>query len=166
MSDGIGKRRGSHVFSAGDGRLPRIARKSLRTCRFFGASGQMAVEFAVMAPVMAAMAFIFLNALIFVGDCASFDIAARDAIRLQADDGRQAQGSAEARELIERRLDKDYESVEVTCEKTGTGHIRYTASASFSPPFLEGASVFGVSVPALRHEVEFTVSPYRKGVVI
>lgn len=129
-------------------------------------SGQMAVEFAVTIPVMAAVAFIVLNGLIFAGDCASFDIAARDAVRMQADDGRQAQGCAEVRARIEQRLGKEYESVEVTCEETGAGHIRYTVSALFAPPFLEGASVFGVQVPPLRHEVEFTISPYRKGVVL
>lgn len=138
-------------------------------CRAFGGRsdrGQMAVEFAAVAPVMAAVAFIVLNALIFVGDCAAFDAAARDAIRLQADDGWEAQGAAEVRARIESQLGTDYESVEVTCEKTGMGHVRYTACASFTPPFLKGVRVFGVSVPALRHEVEFTVSPYRKGVAV
>lgn len=127
--------------------------------------GQMAVEFAVIMPVIAILAFILLNGLIFAGDCVAFDIAARDAIRLQADDGWEAQAAAEVRSRIEQRLGMEHESVEVTCEKTGAGHIRYTASAAFSPPFLEGASVFGVNVGELRHEVEFTVSPYRKGVV-
>lgn len=131
-----------------------------------GNRGQMAVEFAAIAPVMAAVAFIVLNALIFAGDCAAFDAAARDAVRLQADDGWEAQGAAEVRARIESQLDMDYESVEVTCEKTGMGHVRYTARTSFTPPFLEGVSVFGVGVPALRHEVEFTISPYRKGVVV
>ncbi len=126
----------------------------------------MAVEFAVAMPVVAAVAFILVNALIFVGDCVAFDIAARDAIRMQADDGWEPQAASEVRVRIEERLGMEHESVEVTCEKTGVGHIRYTASANFSPPFLEGVSVFGVEAFALRHEVEFTVSPYRKGVVI
>lgn len=129
-------------------------------------SAQMAVEFAVVTPVVVAVAFILLNGLIFVGDCAAFDVAARDAIRLQADDGWEDGSVAEVRLRIEQRLGMEYESVEVVCEKTGMGHIRYTASARFAPPFLEGASVFGIDVVGLRHEVEFTVSPYRKGVVV
>lgn len=137
----------------------------MRRCGF-DARGQMAVEFAMAMPVVAAVAFILVNALIFVGDCAAFDIAARDAIRMQADDGWEPQAASEVRARIEERLGMEHESVEVTCERTGVGHIRYTASANFSPPFLEGVSVFGVEAFALRHEVEFTVSPYRKGVVI
>lgn len=130
-----------------------------------GTPGQMAVEFAVVMPVIAAIAFILINVLVFVGDCAAFDIAARDAIRLQADDGWEDGSAAEVRSRIEQRLGMEHESVEVSCEKTDMGHIRYTASAGFSPPFLEGVSVFGIDVVELRHEVEFTVSPYRKGVV-
>ncbi|WP_303250193.1 TadE/TadG family type IV pilus assembly protein [uncultured Slackia sp.] len=130
------------------------------------ARGQMAVEFAVAMPVIAAVAFILVNGLIFAGDCAAFDIAARDAIRMQADDGWEPQAASEVRARIEERLGMEHESVEVTCEKTGSGHVRYVAAANFSPPFLEGVSVFGVEAFALRHEVEFTVSPYRKGVVI
>lgn len=129
--------------------------------------GQMTVEAAVVLPVMVALAFIVANALVFVGDCAAFDIVARDAIRLQADDGWEgSQGAAEVRVRIEEGLSMEHESVEVACERAGSGHVRYTAKISFSPPFLRGASVFGVSVPPLEHEVRFTVSPYRKGVVV
>lgn len=129
--------------------------------------GQMTVEAAVVLPVMAAIAFIVVNALIFVGDCTAFDIVARDAIRLQADDGYEgAQGAAEVRARIEEGLAMDHEAVEVTCERTGPGHVRYTASTAFSPPFLQGVSVFGINVPPLEHEVSMTVSPYRKGVVV
>lgn len=129
-------------------------------------SGQMAVEFAVTMPIIAMVAFIALNGLIFAGDCVAFDIAARDAVRLQADDGSEADCAAEVRTRIEERLGMSHESVEVACETVGLGHLQYTATASFAPPFLSGASIFGVSVPQLRHEVSFTVSPYRKGVVV
>lgn len=129
--------------------------------------GQMTVEAAVVLPVMAAIAFIVVNALIFVGDCTAFDIVARDAIRLQADDGFEgAQGAAEVKARIEEGLAMDHEAVEVSCERTGLGHVRYTASTAFSPPFLQGVSVFGINVPLLEHEVSMTVSPYRKGVVV
>ncbi len=129
--------------------------------------GQMTVEAAVVLPVMAAIAFIVVNALVFVGDCAAFDIVARDAIRLQVDDGFEGgQGAAEVRARIEENLAMEHERVEVVCERTGAGHVRYTATTAFSPPFLQGASVFGISVPALEHEVSMTVSPYRKGVVV
>ena len=126
----------------------------------------MTAELAVVLPVMAAVAFILANALVFAGDCTAFDIAAREAVRMQADDGWESGGAAEVRARIEERLDMPHEAVEVTCEKTALGHVRYTAAVSFSPPFLDGVEVFGVAVPPLRHEAEFTISPYRKGVVV
>lgn len=130
-------------------------------------SGQMTVEFAVVAPVLIAIAFVVVNAMVFLGDCAAFDIVARDAIRLQADDGFEgANGAAEVRQRIEDGLSMEHETVEVTCVRTGLGHVRYTARTAFLPPFLRGVRVFGVSVPPLEHEVSLTVSPYRKGVVI
>ena len=177
----------SHVAAKGDGPVaqailalkgesssPRTARRDVGLIRrrhragfAHDMRGQMTVEAAVVLPVMAAIAFIVVNALIFVGDCTAFDIVARDAIRLQADDGYEgAQGAAEVRARIEEGLAMDHEAVEVTCERTGPGHVRYTASTAFSPPFLQGVSVFGISVPSLEHEVSMTVSPYRKGVVI
>lgn len=130
-------------------------------------SGQMTVEFAVVFPVLLMVGFISVNALVFLGDCAAFDIVARDAIRLQADDGqREAQGCAETCARIERGLSMEHETVSVTSERTAAGHIRYVARTAFSPPFLKGVRVFGIAVPPLEHEVAFVVSPYRAGVVV
>ena len=91
---------------------------------------------------------------------------ARDAIRLQADDGQhEAQGCVEICARIEKGLSMEHEAVSVTSERTAAGHIRYVARTAFSPPFLKGAQVFGVAVPPLEHEVVFVVSPYRAGVI-
>ena len=110
--------------------------------------------------------FISVNAFVFLGDCAAFDIVARDAIRLQADDGQhEAQGCVEICARIEKGLSMEHEAVSVTSERTAAGHIRYVARTAFSPPFLKGAQVFGVAVPPLEHEVVFVVSPYRAGVI-
>lgn len=129
-------------------------------------SGQMTVEFAVVFPVLLMVGFISVNALVFLGDCAAFDIVARDAIRLQADDGQhEAQGCVEICARIEKGLSMEHEAVSVTSERTVAGHIRYVARTAFSPPFLKGAQVFGVAVPPLEHEVVFVVSPYRAGVI-
>lgn len=130
-------------------------------------SGQATVEFAVVFPVLVAVAFIAANALVFLGDCAAFDSIVRDAVRLQADDGFEGQqGAVEVCARVEGALDMPHERVQVTCSRVGVGHVRYTAETAFSPPFLRGVSVFGVSVPPLKHEVSFVVSPYRKGVVV
>lgn len=129
-------------------------------------SGQMTVEFAVVFPVLLMVGFISVNAFVFLGDCAAFDIVARDAIRLQADDGQhEAQGCVEICARIEKGLSMEHEAVSVTGERTAAGHIRYVARTAFSPPFLKGVRVFGVAVPPLEHEVVFVVSPYRAGVI-
>ncbi len=160
------EKRGLRLAAASFGRSARSHMHApASTARPFG--GQMTVEAAAVLPVMAAVAFIVVNALVFVGDCTAFDIVARDAIRLQADDGYEGgSGAAEVRARIEEGLSMDYERVEVTCERVGAGHVRYTASIAFSPPFLGGVSVFGIGVPSIEHETSLTVSPYRKGVVI
>ena len=120
-----------------------------------------------MFPVLLMVGFISVNALVFLGDCAAFDIVARDAIRLQADDGQhEAQGCVEICARIEKGLSMEHEAVSVTSERTAAGHIRYVARTAFSPPFLKGAQVFGVAVPPLEHEVVFVVSPYRAGVIV
>ncbi len=143
---------------------------SNRLKEFFGEasapSGQMTVEFAVAFPILLMVGFIALNAMVFLGDCAAFDIVARDAIRLQADDGNDvAQNAADVRARIEEGVSMDHESVSVLCERTDAGHMKYTAKTAFTPPFLSGARVFGVQVPRIKHQVEFTVSPYRAGVI-
>ena len=127
--------------------------------------GQMAVECAFVFPVVAVIAFIVANALVFAGDCAAFDQIVREAVCMQADDGREDSGAAEVRARVVERLNKDHIEVSVVAESGAMGHIRYRATASYRPPFLSGATVFGARVPALTHEIGFTVSPYRKGVV-
>ena len=59
--------------------------------------GQMAVECAFVFPVVAVIAFIVANALVFAGDCAAFDQIVREAVCMQADDGREDSGAAEVR---------------------------------------------------------------------
>ena len=128
--------------------------------------GQMAVECAFVFPVVAVIAFIVANALVFAGDCAAFDQIVREAVCMQVDDGREDSGAAEVRARVVERLNKDHIEVSVVAESGAMGHIRYRATASYRPPFLSGATVFGARVPALTHEIGFTVSPYRKGVVV
>ncbi|MFQ9742003.1 MAG: hypothetical protein ACLRX5_05700 [Slackia sp.] len=128
--------------------------------------GQMAVECAFVFPVVAVIAFIVANALVFAGDCAAFDQIVREAVCMQADDGREDSGAAEVGARVVERLNKDHIEVSVVAESGAMGHVRYRATASYRPPFLSGATVFGARVPALTHEIGFTVSPYRKGVVV
>ena len=49
-----------------------------------GENGQMTVELAVALPVLLAVAAIAVNALLFFSECAAFDVASRDAVRIHA----------------------------------------------------------------------------------
>ena len=159
--------RGMH----GRGGMRALGRRRLvvgSCAQHLGTSGQMTVEFAVVFPVLLAVGFIAANGYVFLGDCAAFDMVARDAIRMQADDGGgdMAQCAADVRARIEEGISMEHERVSVLCERTEAGHMKYTAKTSFSPPFLRGVRVFGVEAPRLMHELTFTVSPYRAGVAI
>lgn len=129
-------------------------------------AGQMTVELAVLLPVIAAVAFIATMGMTFAGECTAFDIAFRESVRLQADDGWESDSALQVETELAERLPSLHGSVSVSCERAGVGHARYKGILTFEPPFLRGVSVFGIAVPALRHEAEFTVSPYRKGVLV
>ena len=134
--------------------------------RFEEENGQMTIEFVAVFPAMVAAAFIALQGMAFAGDCATFDIVARDAICRQADDGCQgASGAGELAASIEEALAFDYVDVEVACEKNLAGHVRYEATMLYTPPLLKDVAVFGISAPRFEHRVVLTVSPYRRGVV-
>lgn len=128
-------------------------------------AGQMTVELAVLLPVIAAVAFITTMGMMFAGECAAFDIAFRESVRLQADDGWDNDSTLQIETELAERLPSLHGSVAVSCERAGVGHARYKGVLTFEPPFLRGVSIFGVAAPALRHEAEFAVSPYRKGVL-
>ena len=150
-------RSGRRACAACQESVSRSSRRKTRAWLRTRSSGQMTVELAVVFPVLLIVGFISVNA---------FDVVARDAIRLQADDGnREAQSCAEICARIEKGLSMNHETVSVTSERTAAGHIRYVAKTAFAPPFLKGVRVFGVVVPMLEHEVAYTISPYRAGVI-
>ena len=128
-------------------------------------AGQMTVEFAVAFPVIAMIAAIACLSVAYMGFCASFDGAARNAMRLEADDGNDAAASAR----IAAATGIDRSCISVDRSRTGLGHMRYTATFSFDPSLVGlhvPTSIFGIEMPMLTHECSLVVSPYRKGVVV
>ena len=124
-------------------------------------AGQMTVEFAVAFPVIVMIAAIACLSVAYMGFCASFDGAARNAMRLEADDGNDAAASA--------ATGIDRSCISVDRSRTGLGHMRYTATFSFDPSLVGlhvPTSIFGIEMPMLTHECSLVVSPYRKGVVV
>ena len=135
--------------------------------------GQMTVELAVAFPVLIAVAVIAVNALLFLSECAAFDDAFREAVRVHATSPGYGEdlddGVAAVQEALEASFDADYLAVSVTVEGTSAGYVTFTGTLSFTPTlFGKGTvdSVFGVQLPALSHSVRHTVDRYKPGAVV
>lgn len=130
--------------------------------------GQMTVEFAAVFPVMLIAAAIALHAMVYAGECARFDEVARNAIRLEAENGTDPEDAVRAIEqTVAACMDCDAD-VTASCEGEGIGQMRYTVemelpAAVFGMPLRE---VAGFRVPPLAHHVEMTVCVRRKAVVL
>ena len=137
-----------------------------------GRRGQMTVELMAVIPVAIVVAAIAVNALTFFGDCAEFDRIARNAVRVYATSptyGVQAdQSQARISDAIQVRMDSAFEQISVSHESAGGGLVRYSATLEYTPNFFGmGAreSVFGVSLPRLRHSTSLIVDTYKPGIV-
>ncbi len=136
-------------------------------------SGQMTVEFVVVFPVLIIIAVIVVNALLFLSECAAFDRSARDAIRVHAASPAYGQTIEQSLARIDTtlhdRFNKDHLSSSVGVTGGVGGLTTFTATLMFKPTLFGlglKESVFGVSLPALKHAVSLTVSVYRPGVLL
>lgn len=147
-------------------------------------SGQMAVELAVLMPVVIVVALIVYNLGRFVCLCATFDRVAADAIVSQgvSPSGEQTRSAAEeaVRACIEDALDApDTCMVEVDAEPAsrsgGDGLLSMTGLLTrfrcrlLYRPWPSSRTFAGVPYEAplvLRHECTLVVDRYRPGVVV
>lgn len=133
--------------------------------------GQMTVELAVVLPAIIIVCAISVNALLFVSECAAFDRAFPQMVRLYSVPcyGETTEGSsASVQEALSGRFDKDYVSVAVSAVRDDLSHVRFTGELLFSPT-LFGMGLrdefFGVRLPRITHGVEYVVDSYRAGAV-
>ena len=136
-------------------------------------TGQMTVELAVVFPVLIAVAVIAVNALLFFSECAAFDNAFRDAVRVHATSPAYGQnldqGTAAVRSALAEAFDRPFESVRVSAEGASEGHTRFTATLDFTPTLFGlglRTSVMGVSLPSLTHQVSLVADRYKPGVLL
>lgn len=134
--------------------------------------GQATVELAVVLPVAIAVALITVNALTFFGHCAAFDRAARQAICSYGAAPGSGQGHEEVRvqvrKAIERAMGGKGVKVDVRTQGELTGLTRFTATLRYTPTLFGVRlrdKVFGVSTPALVHEIDLVVDCYRPGIL-
>lgn len=138
-----------------------------------GGRGQMTVELAVALPVLIIVAVIAVNALTFLADCAAFDRVARDAVRVHAASPAYGQDASQSCALVAQEVDsamgRDNLQVSVTHGVVGADFDEYRAVLSYSPTLFGmglRSEVFGVPLPALKHEAVYVVDSYKPGVVV
>ncbi len=138
-----------------------------------GESGQMTVEFVIAFPVLAAIAVIAVNAGLFLSECAAFDRAACEAVRVHATSPAFGASTGEACGAIGADLaegfSRDYLATSVESTEKAGGMATYAMTLEFSPTLFGlgfKSEVFGVSLPKLTHRVEHTVDPYKPGVFL
>lgn len=136
-------------------------------------TGQMTVEFAVAFPVLIVLAIIAANALLFFSECASFDNAFRDAVRVHAASPSYSQNLEQSRALVALTLtesfNRPFEVSHVCVEGVAKGHVRFSATLEFYPTLFGlglRSSVFGVPLPALSHTLALVIDCYKPGVCI
>lgn len=137
-----------------------------------GERGQMTVELAVVFPVAIAVAAMAVNALLFFGECAAFDRAFPQAVRVYAASpayGETAVGNAAlVQSEMAASFDADYLSVGVSASEEGLGHVRFKGVLDFAPTLFGmglRSEIFGVSLPHLTHEASYVIDPYKPGVI-
>lgn len=130
-------------------------------------NGQMAVELAVVMPIILIVLVIAIDMLVFAGECARFDHLAPQHIVAYATSPAMDEYAPEARvSEIQRALEADFAKngslVEVSCEDAGQALASmavYHCTLRFSPWPLSMAGA-----PAmLEHECELAIDPYTPG---
>ena len=149
------------------------ARRTRAPRRKRACSGQMTVELAVAFPVLIAVAVICVNAITFFSECAVFDRAAHEAVRVHAASPAYGQGPDQSCALVEQELRSlfDAENLDVSVARSGASYDfdRYTATLSFAPTLFGMGlrdEIFGVSMPRLVHSTDYVVDVYKPGVVV
>lgn len=147
-----------------------VIRANMGMHRFGGQEserGQMTVELCIVFPVVIIIAVIAVNALLFFGQCASFDRAARNAIRVVAasPSTKEAPADLAARieAVVETELQLDAGMVECVALAAEDGVSRFRIAHSFTPTLFGmglRTQIWGVPIPQLSHATELAVDMY------
>lgn len=132
-----------------------------------GEEGQMAVELAIVTPVILLILVIAIDMLVFASECARFDhIAPQCVLASASSPDMDSYGSYVRAEDILESLEEDFATngsmIEVTWEDAGvplSSMTVYRCTLHFAPwPFsIAGAPAF------LKHEVSIAIDPYTPG---
>lgn len=127
----------------------------------------MTVELCIVFPVAIIIAVIAVNALLFFGQCASFDRVARNAVRAIAASPSTKEASADLaariEAMVEAELQLDAGAVECVALASGDGVDRFRITHSFAPTLFGmglRTQIWGVPVPKLSHATELALDRY------
>lgn len=129
--------------------------------------GQMTVELCIVFPVAIIIAVIAVNALLFFGQCASFDRAARNAVRVIAASPSTTEAPADLAARIgasvEEELQLDAGAVECVALAAEDGVSRFRVTHWFTPTLFGmglRTQIWGVPIPELSHATELALDVY------
>ena len=151
--------------------------------------GQMAVELAVVMPVLIVLVIISVDCMVYLGDCARFDRISGEIVRIHAASPVESeQGTAACAKAIQKDIETVMDSstnlsVSVTCSEMSSGENdsavgtegvvgfftprlrEYRCALDYTPwPLTKGA--FGFAPTPLSHERRYIIDPYRPGVFL
>ena len=136
-------------------------------------TGQMTIELAVAMPVLIAVAVVAVNVMSFFAECAVFDRAACEAVRVHATSPTYEQDKDASVSLVKQTIEAQCNEANVEVEvEHGVASLdldEYRARLVFRPTLFGlglRSEVFGVSMPHLTHEVKYIVDSYKPGVVV
>ena len=150
-----------------------------------GKKGQMAVEMAVVMPVLLAVVGIAVNLMVYLGDCARFDRVAAEAIRTHAaSPGYGEYGTVTRAQNVRTQIEKvfvgsDHLSFSVTATDGGVAAASDSSGVGFSMlsrqecytctmnyrPWGFGDCFFGIRFSGIPHTRYYVIDPYRPGVL-
>lgn len=134
----------------------------------------MAVELAVVLPVVLAVMVIVVDCMVWMGECARFDQVASQKVLACATSPAKESYAPETRvQLVSEALAAAFaergQTVSVSCEDV---QVPFASMATYRctlqmvpwPLSHPGATVFGISVPvSLEHECVLVIDPYTPG---
>jgi hypothetical protein len=146
----------------------------------------MAVEMAVVMPVLLAVVGIAVNLMVYLGDCARFDRVAAEAVRTQAaSPGYGRYGIVSCAQSVEECIEQsflgsDYLSFSVAASENSLLGANPGGGVGFSllpsqetyvctmnyRPWGFGDSFFGIQFSGIPHTRTYVIDPYRPGVFL
>lgn len=142
-----------------------------------GSSGkmiaQMAVELVACIPAMIAIAVIATNALLFFSECAAYDNAFRESVRVHASSPAYGQDLSAVLDCVDTQLAQqftgEYKESSVAVRGTHAGHVTFTGTLTLRPTLFGmglRSRVLGINLPDATHSVSLTIDSYKPGVVL